>query len=141
MSYNVGSNPYVTEEQRIYAQWLGVGWKTGFVIMVLFFLLYISGALPPYIPLDQVDKYWAMSAPEYLKSAQLHTGWSWIYLIDRGDFLNFGGIAFLAIITSICFLRLLPEFIRQKDKIFTTIVVLETIILSLAASGILVVGH
>lgn len=139
--YGAGSNPQVTEEQRVYAQWLAFGWKTGFVLMVVLFFLYVSGTVSPYIPMSALSRYWSMSAPDYLAAAQLHQGWSWVYLANRGDFLNFVGIAFLALVTSVCFLRMLPVFIHQGDRVYTVIVVIETAVLALAASGILVAGH
>ncbi|MBF0609756.1 MAG: hypothetical protein G8345_16520 [Magnetococcales bacterium] len=141
MAYDAGPNPHVSEEQLTYARWLEVGWKVGFLMMVLFFFLYASGIVPPHIPLNELTNYWGKPASEYLVAANLHTGWSWVYLTGKGDFLNFVGIAFLALVTSLCFLRLIPVFIAKQDKVYTILVLIETVVLALAASGILAAGH
>lgn len=141
MAYEAGPNLHVTEEQLTYAKWLETSWKIGFLMMLSFFILYVTGIVPPHIPLNELSNYWTLSASEYLKAANLHTGWSWVHLTNKGDFLNFVGIAFLALVTSLCFLRLLPLFLKKQDKVYTLIVVIETVVLALAASGILAAGH
>ncbi len=58
-----------------------------------------------------------------------------------GDYLNFVGIALLAAVTIVCYIGILPNLFRKKDWIYATIAVLEVLILVLAASGIVAVGH
>lgn len=140
-SYPTGNNPHVTEEQRIYAAWLDKGWKVGFVMMVVLFALYLSGVVTPHIPLAELPNYWALSAEKYREANQIHNGWWWATMLHRGDFLNFVGIAFLSGVTSLCFLRIIPLFIRNKEPVYLTIAILESLVLLLAASGILAVGH
>ena len=58
-----------------------------------------------------------------------------------GDFLNFLGIAFLAAVTIICYLSVIPTFLKKKDYVYATFALVEALILTLAASGLLAVGH
>ena len=51
--------------------------------------------------------------------------------------MNFLGIAFLSGLTIACYLRILPFSLQRKDFVLGTIVMLEVIVLSLAASGLL----
>lgn len=64
-------------------------------------------------------------------------GWSWLKMLSKGDYVNFLGIAFLAGITIICYLPIIPIFLRKKDTVFAVICILEVLVLTLAASGIL----
>jgi hypothetical protein len=132
---------YATEEQLLYAGLLDKGMKVGFVLLVLSFLLYVSGVLEPHIPLEELPRYWGMPVAEYLQAADVQTGWSWLGLAHKGDFLNFVGIALLALVTVVCYLRILPVLFRNKDTAYGIIAVLEVLVLVLAASGVLVVGH
>ena len=43
--------------------------------------------------------------------------------------------------TIVCFLGIVPTLVRKKDKAYVVMALLEVAILTLAASGILAVGH
>ena len=62
-------------------------------------------------------------------------------MLDKGDFLNFVGIAILAGVTILCYLAIVPTLLRKKDNAYLTMAILEVLVLTLAASGILAVGH
>jgi hypothetical protein len=62
-------------------------------------------------------------------------------MLGKGDFLNFVGIAILAGVTIICYLAIVPTLLRKKDTAYLLMAIAEVLILSLAASGILAVGH
>ena len=72
---------------------------------------------------------------------ELPIGWSWLKLIWYGDFLNFLPIAILSGITIFCYIVILPNMLVRKDYWMAMIAFLEILILCLAASGILTVGH
>jgi hypothetical protein len=55
--------------------------------------------------------------------------------------VNFLGIAFLAGVTIVCYLRIAPILFAKKDPIYGVIALLEVIVLTLAASGLLKGGH
>lgn len=126
-----------TEEQIAYARLLDYGMKIGFLILLATFLVYMIGILPPAVPVSDLPQYWGLSVHDYLKATGTKGGWSWLGMLDKGDFLNFPGIAFLAGITVLCYLRIIPILLRKKDTIYAVLAVLEVIVLSLAASGLL----
>ena len=136
-------------EQILYAKVLEIGMYIGLVILFVTFGLYVSGILAPVVPLDQVSSYWNQGVHEYLEAVNrdhLHmehapTGWAWVTMLDKGDFLNFVGIAILGGITIICYLAIVPALLRKKDFVYLAMALVEVFVLSLAASGILVVGH
>lgn len=132
---------YASEEELAYAVWLDWGMKLGFVILVLTFLAYLFGLAEPHVSHEQLAQLWSLPVGDYLKATGGHTGWGWLSLVGRGDYMNFVGIALLSGITIVCYLRILPIFLAAKDGVFTAITVLEVLVLVLAASGLLASGH
>jgi len=136
-------------EQLLYAKVLQIGMYAGLVILFITFGLYVSGIMAPAVPLDQVSNYWHLGVHEYLETVnQNHwhldhppTGWAWLTMLGRSDFLNFIGIAILGGVTIICYLAIIPTLVRKKDNAYLAMALLEVLVLTLAASGILAVGH
>lgn len=123
-------------EQIAYANLLFYGCWGGLLLMILTYLVYITGLLDPYVPLNEIAKYWSLPVHDYLTHAKAPTGWGWALLLNKGDFLNFLGIAFLAGLTLVCYIPLIPAFLRKKDKAFAALALAEILVLALAASGI-----
>ncbi len=136
-------------EQLVYAKVLEIGMYIGLVILFVTFALYVSRVVPSAVPLEEVSNYWSHGVHEYLEVVNdnfLHlehppTGWAWANLLDKGDFLNFVGIAMLAGVSILCYLAIVPTLLRKKDYAYLTMALLEVFVLTLAASGILAVGH
>ncbi|HIJ85303.1 MAG: uncharacterized protein HW380_3693 [Magnetococcales bacterium] len=128
---------YASEEQLAYANTLDIGWKIGFGMMVIFFSLYAFGILTPHVSMEDLALYWTMPVDEYLHAVHGPVGWGWLEFVRKGDYLNLVGIAVLAGITVVCFLRVLPLFLKKGDKVYSAIIVVEILVLTLAASGIL----
>lgn len=129
-----------TEEQISYANLLDKGMKMGILMLLASFLIYVFGFLSPFIPFEELPDYWGKPVNEYLEITGIHPGWSWLGMLGKGDFLNFVGIAFLAGITIVCYIAIIPVLFRKKDKVFGVIAILEVLVLTLAASGILKSG-
>ncbi|MGO9611856.1 MAG: hypothetical protein ACLPX5_02335 [Dissulfurispiraceae bacterium] len=129
-----------TEEQLAYAKILDFGMKCGLLALIITFIIYVSGILTPYIPVHDLSKYWGMSVHKYLEATGIHPGWTWLWLLGKGDFLTFIAIAFLAGVTVVCYLAIIPILLRKKDTIYAMIALLEVLVLVLAASGVLKAG-
>ena len=129
-----------TEEQVLYAKILNIGMLIGLVGLVVAFIIYSTGILEPLIPLEKVQSYWILSVHEYLEQSGIQAGWAWFGNLQFGDMLNFLPIAFLSLLTIVCYIAILPGLIRKKDTAFVVIAVLEIIVLAVAASGILGTG-
>jgi len=138
-----------SDEQLLYARILASGMYIGLGVLLVTFALYLAGVMSPAVPIKELANYWTLPAHEYLEAINhefLHRdhivdGWSWIYVLNRGDYLNFVGIALLALVTIGCYLGILPSLLKKRDWIYATIAVLEVLILALAASGLVAVGH
>ena len=129
-----------TEEQVLYAKILNIGMLIGLIGLVVAFVLYASGILEPLIPLEKVQSYWILSVHEYLEQSGIQAGWAWFGKLHFGDMLNFLPIAFLSLLTIVCYIAIIPGLIRKKDTAYVVIAFLEIIVLAVAASGILGTG-
>lgn len=129
-----------TEEQKIYAGLLDKGMKVGLVVTIATFALYVFGVLAPVIPVNDLPGYWSLPVNEYMAKAGLHPGWSWLHMLDKGDAVNFIGIAALAGVSIVCYIAVIPVFLRKKDWPYAALAVLEVLVLTLAASGLLKSG-
>ena len=129
-----------TEEQLAYAKLLDLGMKIGLLMLIATFIVYVFGIFTPHIPVEELPNYWKLPVKEYLQIANIHTGWSWVSMIDQGDFLNFIPIVFLAGVTILCYIRIIPILFRKKDTIYAVLAIVEVLVLVLAASGVLKSG-
>ena len=127
-------------EQITYAKLLFLFSWLGIFLMVVTYFIYITGILAPHIPLQEVPQHWGKGVGEFLQTTGSPHGWRWLGFLNKGDYLNFLGLVLLAFLTVICYFTLLPAYARRKDRIYFTICVLEIIVLSVAASGILGAG-
>jgi hypothetical protein len=129
-----------SEEQVAYAKVLNVVMFLGLAIMVVTFIIYMFGILPSFIPPQDIPHYWGMKSSNFIHTFHAPTGWSWVALTNKGDYLNFVGIAILAGLTVLCYLVILPILMRKKDTAYVVIAIIEVLVLVLAASGILKSG-
>lgn len=112
----------------------------GLVGLVITFIIYGAGIFEPKIPLEQVQNYWVMPVSEYLQQSGIHAGWAWLGNLGYGDMLNYLPIAFLSLITIICYAAIIPGLLRKKDTVYVALAITEIVVLSVAASGILGTG-
>lgn len=137
-----------SEEQMLYAALLEKGMYAGMVLLFITFVVYVFSIIPPAVPLNELAKYWSMNSHDYLEAINqnaLHlahppTGWTWVTLLNKSDFLNFLGIALLAGITIFCYAAIIPTLLKKGDKAYAIMCIVEVLILTLAASGLLAVG-
>lgn len=138
-----------THEQVLYANVLEKGMYAGLVLMFITFALYVFGIMDAAVPREAVSGLWSQPVHDYLVAINtnylhlehLPTGWSWLSLLGKGDFLNFLPIAILSGVTIVCYAIIAPGLFKRGDKAMGIIAVAEVIILTLAASGLLAVGH
>lgn len=129
-----------SEEQIAYANVLNIGMWFGLFLLIITFIVYISGVIPSFVSIDDLPKYWTMRVHDFNVALNAPTGWGWTTLVGNGDYLNFVGIAILSGLTILCYLVILPILIRKKDTAYVVIAVVEILVLSLAASGLLKTG-
>ncbi len=126
-----------SREQIIYANLLIIGVWAGIFTLVATYTIYLTGILPSHVELSIIPTIWGKGVGEYLEITHSPHGWGWVSLLTKGDFLNYMGLALLALMTIVCYLVLVRGYVRQKNWTFTVIALLEIAVLSLAASGLL----
>lgn len=135
----------IAEEQRVYAKILEIGMYLGLLLLLVTFAVYALGIMEPAVPVEDLPKYWRMSAHDYLEAINheyLHrehpiTGWAWVTALGKSDYLNYVGIVTLSGVTIACFLGIIPVLLRKRDVTYAVMSFLEALILALAASGVL----
>ena len=123
-------------EQIAYANILFYGCWSGLALMLVTYVLYVTGIMDPYVSMDNIIKYWAMPVGKYLADNNVPTGWGWATLLKHGDFLNFLGIALLGGLTIVAYIPVTLAYLKKKDFAFAIIAALEVLVLCFAASGI-----
>ena len=101
-------------EQQIYARWLDLGTRLGFAVLVLTFGIYVLGLLEPLVAPQELARLWSLPVDRYVAASGAPTGWGWLALLGKGDYLNFVGIALLASITIVCYARVIPVLPRLQ---------------------------
>ena len=129
-------NRYASPEELRYARVLHIGARVGLVMLIASFAVYVSGVLSPLVPLTDLPKYWGLSAREFVAATHQPTGWAWLMQIGRSDIANLAPIAFLAGVSALCSLAVLPQFVRRGDAMHAAILVLQIVVLVLAASNL-----
>ena len=129
-----------SEAQLFYANLLNRITLFGFALLIIAFVIYISGILGSYVPMDKVIQYWTQSSHNYLTAANIQPGWDWVGKLRYADFLVYVPIVILAGATIVCYLGVIFKFLKTKEYILVVIAILEVAVLSAAASGLLQAG-
>lgn len=136
-----GHSDIASEEQLAYANLLDLSMRIGLAWLVTVFGIYVLGLREPHIPFADIPRYWSMPVHDYLEATKVPTGWGWLSLANKSDFMCFLPIAFLSGVTIACYIRILPILVAKRDGIFIAVAAAEIAVLVLAASGILAGGH
>ncbi len=105
------------------------------------FVVYVSRAVPPAVPFEDLPKYWTLPADQYVAATGAPTGWHWLGRLHQGDYLTFVGVAMLALLAAVCYLRVLPIYLRNGDYVYAAIALVEVAVIALAASGLVGARH
>jgi len=132
--------PHAGHIQRLYARWLDAATKTGFAALLCAFLLYVSGALPPYGPLERLPELWGLPVGRYLERTGAPTGWRWVALMDHGDYLSLAAVALFGLITPVCYLRIVTPLLRHGERLQAALAVAQIAVLAAAISGLFAGG-
>lgn len=117
-------------EQHIYARWLDIGTRIGFAVLLVTFAIYAFGLLDALVPPQDLARLWGLPVDRYVQATGGPTGWGWLRLLGKGDYLNFVGIALLATITIVCYARIVPVLPRLQ----AALAVIQIAVLLAAAS-------
>jgi len=124
-------------DQKKYAMVLKWSTRVGLFFILLTFFIYLSGLISPVVPLDKLPRLWVKNSALLNESFGIAIGWGWVNLIFRSDIMAKAALTFLAFVPILCYLTVLPIYIKKREFAMIFIVILEISILALAASGFL----
>lgn len=127
-------------ENTVYARVLWIASLIGFFIAVIAFLLYLAGVMEPRVPLCKIPELWSLSSGEVMRLYGIPGGWGWLKLMDRSDMACYMGLAVIASGTIVAFIAVFVVYLIKKNFLYALIVLLELVVLILAAGGFLAVG-
>ena len=120
-------------EQQIYARWLDLGTRAGFLVLLVSFGAYVFGALDPHMPPHQLPALWGLPVDHYVSAARAPVGWGWLALVVKADYLNYVGVALFALVTLAAYARLVPTLFAQGERLRAAIAAVQVVVLLVAA--------
>jgi hypothetical protein len=124
-----------TEVQEAYARWLDAGTRLGFAASLVAFLLYVSGAMPAYLPLETLPRYWGLPVGEFLRQTGAPAGWGWLHRLGGAEYLNLACMALLGLVTALCYARIVPILLRLGERLQAALAAAQIVVLAAAVSG------
>jgi hypothetical protein len=122
--------------RELYARWLDRTTQAGFAISLVAFLLYVGGVLPAYVPLQDLPRYWALPVHRFIEMTGAPSGWAWLGELRYGDALNLAAVALLGLVTPVCYARLIPALVAERDWLQAGLATAQLAVLVAAASGL-----
>jgi hypothetical protein len=120
-------------EQQVYARWLDLGTRAGFVVLVVSFAAYVFGMLDPQMPPRELPALWGLPVDQYVSAARAPVGWGWLALVVKADYLNYVGVALLALVTVAAYARMVPTLVAQGERLRAAIAAAQVVVLVVAA--------
>ena len=127
--------------QATYARWLDVATRIGFAVSLAAFLVYVSGAVEPLVPLEQLPKLWSLPAARFVQATGEPTGWGWLALLGKSDYLNLAAVALFGVVTLVCYARIVPVLFAAGERLQACIALAQVLVLAAAAAGVFTGGH
>ena len=121
--------------RELYARWLDRATSAGFAISLGAFLVYVGGLVPAFVPPAELPRYWALPVDRFIAATGAPQQWAWLHLLAYSDALNLAAVAFLALVTPLCYARLLPLLAAQREWLQLVLACAQVLVLVIAASG------
>lgn len=122
------------DPQELYAVWLAVGAWLAFALAVAALILYVSGVVAPLVPLERLPQLWSLPVERFREAAGVPTGWAWLADLGYGDYLSLGALCLFALLSAVCYARVLPVFLARHERVQAALVAAQIIVLLAAAS-------
>jgi uncharacterized protein YcsI (UPF0317 family) len=127
--------------QATYARWLDVATRIGFAVSLAAFLVYVSGVVEPFVPLEKLPELWSLSAARYAEVTGAPGGWGWLALLGRADYLNLAAVALFGLVTLVCYARIVPVLFAAGERPQAWIALAQVLVLAAAAAGVFTGGR
>ena len=110
-------------------------WGTRLVLlaMLVAFALYVSGVLPPLVPLQRVPGLLYEESDAFMRQQAMPAGWSWLRQLGRGDLLSLASLVALQLVVMVAYVGMLPLLLRRRDWVYLGLALLQLLVFALAA--------
>lgn len=125
------------EAELAYARTAAAAVRIGFVALLGSFLLYVSGWTTSIVPVEEIPRFWNRPVGEFVAATGWPTGWQWLSMLGSGDALSMAGIALLLAMSVVPMVRLLPAFLDARERAHAAIIMIQWLLVVLAAAGLL----
>lgn len=139
MSSNPNNNrdsglPPLRPDEVRYIRGLRIGVRVALAMLVVVFCIYVFGILSPHVPLDELPKYWGKPVSEFVSDPPgMPSGWQWTSRLHESDVVSMLPAVFLASLAGLCLLSILPIAARRGDRALVILIVLQVMVLVIAA--------
>ncbi len=133
--------PLQSTEQLLYARLLDWGARLGFVLLLVGFAVYVFGWADALVPLEQLPQLWNQPAHVFQQRTGMPAGWDWLALVHKADVANLVGIALLAGCSLPPLLGVMGLYLTRREWAPALLCAGVVVVVLLAASGLLGVGH
>ena len=123
----------MNRDQELYASWLAGGTRIALVLLMASFVAYVLALWDPHVPPQDLPKLWAFPVDNYVAATGAPTGWGWLGLLHKSDYLIFFAVAMLGLITVVCYARIVPVLLAQGERWRAAIAVVQILVLLGAA--------
>jgi hypothetical protein len=120
-------------DQLIYARWLEWGTRIALVVLTASFVAYALALGDPHLPPQELPKLWAFPVDHYIAASGAPTGWGWLQLLHKSDYLIFVAVALLGLATVLCYARIVPILLAQGERWRAAIAIVQIVVLLAAA--------
>jgi len=128
-------------EATRYATYLDWGTRLGLLVLIASFAAYMLGLTTPLVSPQDLPQLWNQPVAVFQQKTGTPMGWGWLSMLGKGDMLNLLGIAILAGCSMPPLLSLIPLYLQRRDYTYVGLCLAITLVLVLAASGVLTGGH
>ena len=117
------------------------GARIGFWLIVVGLGLYMTRIIPPLLEIDELVRFWGLPVDQFNQATGMPTGWDWVLYLTYSDFLGLLGLVILSSAVIFAYIAVIPTLVRNKDRIYLLLVILQLCVFVLAAGGWLTAGH
>jgi hypothetical protein len=136
-----GPGRHVSDQQRLYARWLDWTARMGLSVLAVAFLLYAFGVVEAHVPVERLPELWSLPLDRYLALTGAPSGWGWLRVLHKGEYLSLLGVALLGLATIVCYVRVGVRLVRSGERLQALLVALQILVLAAAAANLFSAGH
>jgi hypothetical protein len=119
--------------EQAFARWAWAGARIAFFWIAAAFALYVSGLLPPRLPIPELEARFGLPVGPFLAQTGAQPGWAWLAQLGYGDHLSLAGLVFTTGAVMLAFLATLAPLLRQRDWLYVGLVAFQVLIFVWAA--------